>query len=422
MALRLTISSRHGQPLGTGRVKKFGPRGGTIGRSPDCTWSLPDSKRFLSSRHASIDFRSGSYYIIDTSKNGVYVNGADQPVGRGKPQRLFNGDALRIGDYRITVEIDEDPIAPLLDEHHVDPVDRAQRVEAPEPAGKDMVQAFEITGVGVEMMMTDEVLETLSSPPTSRGAYLEIVADGTPARAPAAAPNAPAATTPRAAAATPSAPTPSASPKAARPPQGGADLLPFFRGARLAAEVPPQQTDAFLFRLGQVMRTMVLGVTENLHLQGEQKNALRVSDSAPLQQIGNPLRRASGPDEALISLLLRDTAVTPVESVRAAFEELQLHQRVLLKAMRTALDAFLSRLDPEELEQKLARGRVSALLGAANRLKCWDHYKELYEVVAHHPPDELPMQFLDDLADAYRRELADARDLATPVEEGRHAS
>src|SRR5690606_22760110 len=181
MALRLTIAGTHGPKLGTLAVKEFGPNGGTIGRSLECDWALPDSKRYLSSRHASIDFRSGSYYVIDTSMNGVFVNDADQPVGRGKPQRLFDGDRLRIGEYEITVEIDEDPISPLIEENHIDPVDLAQRVEAPEPTGNDMVDAYEITGVGIEMMLTDDELETLSPPPKSKGAYFEIVADA-PAR------------------------------------------------------------------------------------------------------------------------------------------------------------------------------------------------------------------------------------------------
>src|SRR5690606_21190400 len=177
MALRLTIVNAHGAKLATDSVKEFGPGGGTIGRSLECDWVLPDSKRYLSSRHASIDFRSGSYYIVDTSMNGVYVNDTDHPVGRGTPQRLFDGDRLRIGEYEISVEIDEDPIAPLMQENHIDPVDLAQRVEAPEPHEGDMVDAYEITGVGIEMMLTDDELETLSPPPRSKGAYFEIVDD-----------------------------------------------------------------------------------------------------------------------------------------------------------------------------------------------------------------------------------------------------
>ena len=81
MALRLTIISRHRRSLGERGIKEFGRNGGTIGRSLESDWVLPDGQRFLSSRHASIDFRSGSYYIIDTSTNGVYINGSDVPVG-----------------------------------------------------------------------------------------------------------------------------------------------------------------------------------------------------------------------------------------------------------------------------------------------------------------------------------------------------
>ncbi|HJR68780.1 MAG TPA: type VI secretion system-associated FHA domain protein TagH, partial [Gammaproteobacteria bacterium] len=109
MALRLQIISRHRQGLGERGSMEFGRNGGTIGRSLESDWVLPDGQRYLSSRHASIDYRSGSYYIVDTSTNGVYVNDAEQPVGRGNPQRLFSGDRIRLGEYEISVEIrDED--------------------------------------------------------------------------------------------------------------------------------------------------------------------------------------------------------------------------------------------------------------------------------------------------------------------------
>lgn len=579
MALRLTIVNAHGAKLATDSVKEFGPGGGTIGRSLECDWVLPDSKRYLSSRHASIDFRSGSYYIVDTSMNGVYVNDADHPVGRGTPQRLFDGDRLRIGEYEISVEIDEDPIAPLMQENHIDPVDLAQRVEAPEPHEGDMVDAYEITGVGIEMMLTDDELETLSPPPRSKGAYFEIVDDdpapgarparaqdspaaspasssaatlepgagieagievielgdatqpamlassrpgaGTaasrsPTRQPAAAPRpgvpaaGPATRAPNADAAAPasppspaarqrpaaSAPTPPAaaqspaaagSPKAqtgapaqptktapvsaekvlaAKPAAGknvsaqapapatrrvpppatdaapaastaspqartapsaqptplharAPDLGPFFRGARISASVPPQQVDAFLFRLGQVVRATIEGVTESLHLCAEQKSALRLPSPAVEPEDENPLKQSAGLQDALVGLLFNDSdaSLPPVDAVREAFDELQQHQQLVLKALRAALDAFISRLDPEELEHKFARGRSNMLVNAANRLKYWDLYKDLYDVVAHHPPGELPLQFQEDFAQAYERELEQTGGSSEPVAE-----
>ena len=61
MPLRLQIISRHRQGLGERSMKEFGRDGGTIGRSLESDWVLPDGQRYVSSRHASIDFRSGSY-------------------------------------------------------------------------------------------------------------------------------------------------------------------------------------------------------------------------------------------------------------------------------------------------------------------------------------------------------------------------
>src|SRR5690606_31157358 len=163
MALRLKIVGALGQKLGDRSAMEFGPSGGTIGRAPGCDWVLPDPRRYLSGRHASIDFRGGCYYIVDTSTNGVYVNDAEVPVGRGKPPRLFNGDRIRIGDYAIVAEIDDDTIERLIDQNHVEPVPLAQRVEAPEEPTSEMVDAFEMTGVGFEMKLTDDELSTLTA-------------------------------------------------------------------------------------------------------------------------------------------------------------------------------------------------------------------------------------------------------------------
>src|SRR5262245_33842363 len=127
MALRLQIISRHRQSLGDRSTKEFGREGGTIGRSLECDWVLPDAQRYLSSRHASICFSPACYSLVDTSTNGVYVNDSEQPVGRGNPQRLFSGDRIRFGEYEINVEIDEKD-SDLGDDDHIDPVERAQRV------------------------------------------------------------------------------------------------------------------------------------------------------------------------------------------------------------------------------------------------------------------------------------------------------
>ena len=106
MSLQIEIVSEHAELVGEDAVREFGEDGGTIGRSLRNDWILPDPDNFISSRHATIDFQGGIYYLADTSSNGVYINDEADPVGKGNPRRLFNGDRLRMGDFEMLVTID----------------------------------------------------------------------------------------------------------------------------------------------------------------------------------------------------------------------------------------------------------------------------------------------------------------------------
>jgi type VI secretion system FHA domain protein len=106
MPLQLEIVSEHRDIVGDDAIRVFREEGGTIGRSLQNDWILPDPDRFISGRHATIDFKGGIYYLVDTSTNGVYLNGDCEPIGKGNPRRLFNGDRMRFGDFEIVVSID----------------------------------------------------------------------------------------------------------------------------------------------------------------------------------------------------------------------------------------------------------------------------------------------------------------------------
>ncbi len=49
-----------------------------------------------------------SYYLLDTSTNGTYVNGGTVPISRRNIYPLRDGDSLRLGQYEISVNIDPD--------------------------------------------------------------------------------------------------------------------------------------------------------------------------------------------------------------------------------------------------------------------------------------------------------------------------
>lgn len=437
MPLRLQIISRHRQGLGERSTKEFGRDGGTIGRSLESDWVLPDGQRYVSSRHASIDFRSGSYYIVDTSTNGVYVNDSEQPVGRGNPQRLFTGDRIRLGEYEINVELDEDEISRTTGKH-VDPVSRAQRVPPPDPTRADLIQPHEITAVGIEMLLKEEA-HTAEVQQAANIAAASLRLEDEPAsakRAPAphaagraepppvsaaarlaatlatkaTAPNAPKPAATAAPATRASSPSPAPARASGSPAIPSAALEAFFRGAGLPAQpLDDKQVEQTLHRLGQVMRELVLGLNENLHLRAEQRNVLRVPPTNQPQD-KNPLSVSANLDEAIANLLFRPTSefLQAVESVREAFTDIKQHQQSLLNALRTAAVDYIARLDPEELENKVSNGKRGALINAANKLRYWDLYKDLYQVVTQAQPGQLPQQFLEELSRAYETEGARA--------------
>jgi type VI secretion system FHA domain protein len=466
MGLHLKVVSRHRQSLGERGSKEFGQNGGTIGRSLESDWVLPDGQRFLSSRHASIDYRSGSYYIIDTSTNGVYINDAEQPVGRGNPQRIFSGDKIRIGDYEIVVSIDEidSTREQMADAFHVDPVDLRQRVEAPDPTGCDLVDAHEITGVGIEMLLDEDEAATLSplsykfkadelrleddtpvrkqvekakikpkaptpsapvrsdaawTAPRARGAGSTERANGAAAeRAPeaqAAKPSRHQGSVPAGRKTPPARQAAAAKPILGSQPKGTGSaqlaLDAFFRGAGLEPRrLENQDAEQTLHRLGQLVREMIVGITESLHLRATQKAALRQSNTTIQRRDNNVLKFSASVDEALENLLFRNSSdyLGAVESTREAFGDLKIHQQCLLKSIGGALASYIERLDPDLLESKFSNGKLGAFMGAANKIKYWDMYRDLYLVVGQAPAGELPQLFLDELSRAYEKETTRA--------------
>src|SRR5271154_738065 len=107
MTLRLSVVSEHAIRLGPHSTIVFGVHGGTIGRATDNAWILPDPERYLSGKHVRIDFRGGSYVLVDTSSNGTYINGSQVPLGKYHDYLLKDGDYVRLGEYELLVSIDK---------------------------------------------------------------------------------------------------------------------------------------------------------------------------------------------------------------------------------------------------------------------------------------------------------------------------
>src|SRR5215475_8208881 len=88
MTLTLTITKHPELPPGEAMSRTFEHCNAVIGRGGDSDWQLPDPERHLSKQHCRIEFRGDRYYLVDTSKNGVFVNDSIEPLRQGNMAEL----------------------------------------------------------------------------------------------------------------------------------------------------------------------------------------------------------------------------------------------------------------------------------------------------------------------------------------------
>ena len=370
MPLLLNITSKNGDKLGAGRRMEFKACGGTIGRSVDNDWTLPDSKCYVSGNHALIDFQTGAYYLIDTSRNGVYINGADEPVGRGHPQRLFDGDQLRIGAFDIQVVLVEDEIE-LLDDGMRDSVIRAQLVPEDDSMEMSLVDedqlveeqalAQHLQGEGASQLSERIALSKLTDPQSSKH-IAEEKAVGILLEAAGLKPN---------------------------------DL----------AGVAPVEV---LQLTGQLLHSFVDGLTKLNHERTRLKDTFRLPQTLIQGKQNNPLKFSPTTADALKYLLGGQTEsyLPPIDAVQTSFREIQQHERAVPKAMLLALKEFLERFDPDELVSQFDQGlKRSSLLSGKNKLKYWELYQECFYVLTQAEQGKAPEVFSNEFARAYAEEV-----------------
>ena len=115
MTLKIKVTGRYAKSFKDNAQKEFTVHGGTLGRSVENTWVLPDPHRHISGKHAVILNKDGHYFILDTSTNGVFMNKASTRIGRGNSARLSHGDTFRISDFVFQVSLKEDPADAVLE-------------------------------------------------------------------------------------------------------------------------------------------------------------------------------------------------------------------------------------------------------------------------------------------------------------------
>lgn len=396
MGLRLEIVSEHREFLGDDHVHTFRAKGGTIGRSLQNDWILPDTDKYISGNHATIDYNGGSFFLADISTNGVYVNGDDEPLGRGQPRRLFNGDRLRMGDFEMLVHLDE-----------------GEDLEMPPPPPQSVVpdnieQLVPVDNIRSSIMLLDEesitgddefqaaLFGTDAAPPDNgTGAFTA----SNPDAVPVSSDDAPAEIKPQ------------------RVSASDGDLYDtFLQAAGLSrSDIHPTVDPRDIMQnAGVVLQELVHGITDLLNARSQVKSDFNLDQTTVMPQMNNPLKLSSNSGEAVKQLLLGQEGeyLGPHDSVKEAYKDLRHHHDAMMTGMSTAFSEFVERLDPDELQEHFDQSLDrKPLFSAFNQLKYWQLYCDLYPIVTQKGTASLPQQLAEDFVQAYDRQIAELKRL-----------
>ena len=410
----------------------FGAAGGTIGRAARNNWVLPDPS--VSNFHARIHFANGEFLIEDTSTNGVFMNGPDNRLTKGKPAVIRTGDTLLIDPYEIHVGVSHDE-EPADDPFR--PAGAAGGGAYPYPAANDPsggvvdpLLALNLPpsvpprprGPKAEDLLGSSPLQEHYQPPPLVPSHTPTPAAGSmipddydPFLKSEAKPRPPIAPRPEPPVESPRPSVPAApSPKAGRasasaPAVGATDLAAVLEGAGInAASVTPELARDF----GRVIRVVVDGLMEVLKSRTQIKDEFRMRQTSFKPSQNNPLKFSANVDDALHNLLVKRNAayLGTVEAFEDAFADVRNHQMAMLEGIRVAFEATLKAFDPDRLQKEFEKRGKGSLISVGGKLKYWDQYRDKYSDMVSDADTCFRELFGEEFAKAYEEQLKRLKD------------
>jgi len=415
--LRLRIVSDQRRSLAERSSATFSVEGGTIGRSADNDWVLPDPSRYVSAHHARVQFREGHFYLQDVSTNGVYVNDDMEPLAKrgSSGYRLSDGDVLRMGDYHIVAALEalqaqqaqqdsaaavptsihalrthgrapDADIGASLDLHELLQPGNGTDSVLPVNAYGQSVDSGRVRALGrtQEAEQLPEAQRELPLPEDldrhSFGQRMARLAEAV-----------------------------------GREPKAGVSLIAledvrtgldaFCRGAGIEPERLPAEAQVRLLHLaGRLFREALVGFKDLERSRSETRNRYRIESAPQEPDDPRPSLADSMVEELLIALFVQHEGrrLDSVQWLREAVLEAKLHETATAQATRAAFREFLDRLDPAELEARFERAARRGKARSADKAQYWDLFTTFYRNLIEMPAEHLPHTFVEAFAAAYR--------------------
>lgn len=409
MQLRLAVSNRLRDTMGSNYQYVFTETGGTIGRADHNDWILPDAKKYVSSVHASIEARDGGFWLVDTSMNGVFVNGSKTPAGPTEPVELKLGLKLRMGNYHIIVAdvnsgLDGDQKTMLradLFDDNLASVSRDLSMELlveddiAEKLDLESLLDDRIASVNASMMTNlDNLPQSLSAPQSNISAQSSSAPEHNEfSEATEAMPTDAVDSAPHSA-------TVHRLPGSAIP-ETEKNFRALIQGLgvdRSALEM--REPEDIAHAVGSALRECVSAIKQMKKDRAESKNALSMQAS---QQDIDDIAPTEVNDDIVDLLLGRGHVHQKAgEDAAAELKAIRYHNAAMQKATVEAVTSVIEQLHPIELAERFsAHGGGKGLFKATRKASLWDQFERFYDVMSAHQPDELPESMKQEFERAY---------------------
>ena len=357
MTLVLQGIALNDEPMSQPLTGRFDERGGTLGRSENATFTLPDPERLISRVQAQILFRDDGYWIENVSAaNSTLHNG--RPLSAGMRILLRGGDELRIGGYTLMAAFENDEVSATI------------------LRGRTVI--MQPQGAPTAATVAPAAAESPSTPAEGSGSLQR------PAASSETLQNAP---TPAIPVGAPPNWEPSANLVAAQTAAGDESLWrAFLEGAGIELPWPNGLSPEFLSYIGTLLRVAIEGIHQLVMMRATAKDEMRAEMTMIQVRGNNPLKFA--PDGAVALQLLLEPPARGFQpgatALRETMIDLQSHQVGMSAGTRSALEAVLDRFDPSKVEALLpTRSVLDSIRPIYRRARLWElyvkHYRSLRE-------------------------------------------
>ncbi|AVO62026.1 type VI secretion system-associated FHA domain protein TagH [Pseudomonas sp. 22526] len=340
--------------------KTFKQAGGVIGRGEDCDWIIPDRKRHLSNHHAIVSYRDGTFFLTDTSSNGIQASDSGARLRKGEPQRIEHGSVYVLGDFEIRARLVRDPAT--FDTE----VGRPQAAGSiiPDDAFLDLDPLNALDQQERVYSEIDELtaLNTPRQEPRQRADYARIDMESLLVPELVAQPEAPVAVEPA---------------PVERQREGFWEHF----GAALGVDLKGLDHDAreaLAIDAARLLKQSIGGLQQSLRTRSELKNELRLALTTAQGGSKNPLKFAVDASEALGILLQgnKPGQLPAEQAISRAFRDLQAHQVALLTASRAAVRGTLEHFSPQQLTLRFERDNKPLLATSGSRWRAYNRYHQ----------------------------------------------